>query len=176
MDAEQEMISKQYDLKSDVLKVGHHGSNSSSSVAFLKAVSPKYAVISVGKGNDYGHPTQVTLDKIADVGIQVFRTDEAGTIVATSDGETIKFNKNASAIKPQAPPNTTSNPAPGTSESVAPEKPADSNGDVIVYITKTGTKYHIDGCQYLSNSKIPISLSDAIDEGYAPCSKCNPPK
>ena len=63
--SESEMLESGVNLKADVLKVGHHGSHSSTSPAFLKAVAPKYAVISVGKDNDYGHPHQVTLDKLA---------------------------------------------------------------------------------------------------------------
>lgn len=91
--SEQEMLSAKYNLKADVLKVGHHGSSSSTSSAFLKAVSPKYAVISVGKDNDYGHPSQHTLDKLADAGIQVLRTDQSGTIIMTSDGKTITVER-----------------------------------------------------------------------------------
>ncbi|MBE6069572.1 MAG: MBL fold metallo-hydrolase [Clostridium lundense] len=90
--SEQEMLSGGYNLKADVLKVGHHGSNSSTTSAFLSAVSPKYAVISVGKGNTYGHPTQTTLDKLKNIGAAVYRTDELGTIVATCDGNNITFN------------------------------------------------------------------------------------
>ena len=89
--SEAEMLKSGQDLQSTVLKVGHHGSTSSTTSAFLKAVSPKYAVISVGVDNDYGHPAQGTLNKLADAGIQVYRTDQSGTIVATSDGETVKL-------------------------------------------------------------------------------------
>lgn len=65
----------------DVLKVGHHGSSTSSSQDFLNRIQPKYAVISVGKDNSYGHPTQSTLTKLEDMGTQTFRTDEQGSIL-----------------------------------------------------------------------------------------------
>jgi beta-lactamase superfamily II metal-dependent hydrolase len=98
--SEQEMLAKGFNLKADVLKVGHHGSNYSTIPAFLKAVSPKYAVISVGKDNNYGHPAKQTLDKLAQAKIQVYRTDINGTVIASSDGKNITFEKKASAIKP----------------------------------------------------------------------------
>jgi competence protein ComEC len=91
--SEQEMISKGYDLKADVLKVGHHGSATSTTALFLNKVSPQYAIISVGKENSYGHPDNLILNRLKTFGVEVFRTDEAGTIIATSDGETIKFDK-----------------------------------------------------------------------------------
>lgn len=81
------------DIKADVLKVGHHGSNSSSGQAFLNKVTPKYAVISVGEGNDYGHPAQTTLDKLNSVGTVIYRTDKDGTVVFKSDGTNIAVNK-----------------------------------------------------------------------------------
>lgn len=89
--SEKDMIDDRQDLKSDVLKVGHHGSSSSTSVPFLRAVQPKYAVISVGKDNKYHHPTQKTLNKLNKDHIQIFRTDEQGTVEATSDGKQITF-------------------------------------------------------------------------------------
>lgn len=94
--SENELLKSGQNLKADVLKVGHHGSSTSTSSAFLKAVSPKYAIISVGLGNDYGHPAESTLSNLSAVGVQVFRTDEDGTIVATCDGETVTFNKHGS--------------------------------------------------------------------------------
>lgn len=90
--SEQEILKKGFDLKADVLKIGHHGSSSSTSDAFLKAVSPEYAVLSVGKDNDYGHPHKITMDKLKANNITVYRTDECGTIIAASDGEKITFN------------------------------------------------------------------------------------
>lgn len=92
--SEEEMLSAGFDLKADVLKVGHHGSTSSTTNAFLSAVSPKYAVISVGKDNPYGLPAQSTMDKLMNSGVAVYRTDECGTIVATCDGSSITFNTN----------------------------------------------------------------------------------
>lgn len=91
-ESEKEMLSKGYSLKSDVLKVGHHGSNTATSPEFLKAVSPKYAVISVGKGNDYGHPHQVILDELAGAAVLVYRTDLNGTITIISDGANLSIS------------------------------------------------------------------------------------
>ena len=69
-----------------VLKVGHHGSDTSSSLEFLEQVQPQISVIMVGKDNSYGHPNQETLEKLEEVGAQIYRTDENGTITITSDG------------------------------------------------------------------------------------------
>jgi competence protein ComEC len=78
-------------LRSDVLKVGHHGSRTSTGVAFLGFVAPTYAVISDGKGNTYGHPHKETLDNLAKFNVKVLRTDELGTVLMKSDGENIIF-------------------------------------------------------------------------------------
>lgn len=91
--SENEMLKKGEDLSSTVLKVGHHGSSTSTTQDFLDAVNPKYAVISVGSGNDYGHPSQATLNRLNKKGIKVYRTDESGTIIASTDGENLSFNK-----------------------------------------------------------------------------------
>jgi beta-lactamase superfamily II metal-dependent hydrolase len=98
--AEKDMIAAGQNIRNvDVLKVGHHGSDTSTSQAFLDAVNPDYAVISVGKGNTYGHPSPTVLNRLASAGVKVYRTDESGTIVATSDGITITFNKSPSSTK-----------------------------------------------------------------------------
>ncbi|MDF2820630.1 MAG: beta-lactamase domain protein [Clostridiales bacterium] len=89
--SEKELLQNQYDLKADILKVGHHGSSSSTSASLLKAVEPTYAIISVGKDNAYGHPKQKLLDRLADYGVTTYRTDELGTISVTSDGENIEI-------------------------------------------------------------------------------------
>ena len=73
--SESEMLKAGYNLKATLLKVGQHGSNDSTTNAFLKAVSPEYAVISVGKGNSYGLPAQQTLDRLSGAGVKIYRTD-----------------------------------------------------------------------------------------------------
>lgn len=92
--SEGEILAKQLDLSADVLKVGHHGSKRSTTEQFLKAIKPKYAVISVGKDNNYGHPDKEVLYKLKNNNTDIFRTDEQGTIVAESDGSKITFNTN----------------------------------------------------------------------------------
>lgn len=79
-------------LRSTVLKVGHHGSRTSSSPDFVKAVAPTYALISDGKDNKYGHPHQDTLDTLAQFGAKIFRTDLLGTIIMKSDGQNAVFS------------------------------------------------------------------------------------
>jgi competence protein ComEC len=161
-ESEQEMLAKRFNLKADVLKIGHHGSSPSTSPAFWATVAPKYAVISVGKGNDYGHPKPETINRLQKSGITIFRTDYDGTIVATSDGQTIKFNKKASPIKPNAPPLTKTG-------AITQETQVE-NKVTTVYITKQGKKYHVAGCSGLSRSCIPISLIEAKKRGYEPLS------
>ena len=90
-DEEEEILNSGADLKSTVLKVGHHGSRTSTSYPFLREVMPQYAVISVEKGNSYGHPNEETLSKLSDAGVEVYRTDESGAIVMTSDGNSISI-------------------------------------------------------------------------------------
>lgn len=76
--------------KTDVLKVGHHGSNTSSSETFVTQVQPQYSIIMVGKDNSYNLPTQATIDKLNTIGSKIYRTDENGTIQINSDGNTIE--------------------------------------------------------------------------------------
>lgn len=92
-DAEKEVetIIEKKDISADVLKVGHHGSNTSSSKTFLEKVNPSYAIISVGTGNSYGHPSNTTIQNLENQNIQIYRTDENGTIIMTSDGTNITF-------------------------------------------------------------------------------------
>ncbi|MCX7773298.1 MAG: MBL fold metallo-hydrolase [Clostridia bacterium] len=86
---EEDMLASGMTLKSDVLKVGHHGSSTSSSEAFIKAVSPKYAVITVGKDNDYDHPSDQVVSTLENHQVELYRTDKNGTIIFTTDGENI---------------------------------------------------------------------------------------
>lgn len=81
------------------------------------------------------------------------------------------------AVLPEPSPSQTA-PVPLPSPSAAPvtDTAEEEPVEVVVYVTKTGEKYHSDGCQYLSKSRIPISLDDAKADGYTPCSKCHPPR
>ena len=85
---EEEWLLREYPtgLRADVLKVGHHGSSTSSSDAFLAAVKPRAAVISVGARNHYGHPSNDVLRVLANAGAEVFRTDRSGTVIARTNG------------------------------------------------------------------------------------------
>lgn len=84
---EEELLKKDYSLlDADVLKVGHHGSSSSSTADFLTAVNPQYAVISCGVDNSYGHPHRETVKSLTDMGIEYYRTDEHGTVTIACDG------------------------------------------------------------------------------------------
>lgn len=89
--AEKEMLDNGIDISAQVYKVSHHGSDTATTDEFLEAISPEYAVIECGENNEYGHPHEDTLKKLADKGIEVFRTDTNGTIIAVSDGKTITW-------------------------------------------------------------------------------------
>lgn len=88
-DVENEIINNNENLKADVLKVGHHGSSSSTTNEFLDAVNPKIAVISCGKNNTYGHPHKETISKLQNKNIKIYRTDKDGNIVFLSDGKEV---------------------------------------------------------------------------------------
>ena len=81
------------DLSADVLKVNHHGSETSNSYVFLREVMPTYAIISVGADNSYGHPSDEVLSRLEDAGAIVMRTDQMGTIICVSDGQSIVFQE-----------------------------------------------------------------------------------
>lgn len=156
---ESEILSKYADIHADLIKLGHHGSKFSSNDDYLKAVDPKFAVISSGKDNSYGHPHKETLDILNEMGIDTYRTDQLGTIIVTSNGTNITLNKNASTIQANAPPAT-----------------INKDTETTVFVTQKGNKYHVDGCRYLDEDKTLIYLEEAQLEGYEPCKVCKPPK
>ena len=80
------------DISADVLKIGHHGSEFSTTDSFLRSVNPKYAIISVGEKNSYNHPNDLIIDKLRNNNIEIHCTDEEGSIIVTSDGNNIKVN------------------------------------------------------------------------------------
>ena len=158
----------EFDIDSDVLKVGHHGSATSSSDEFIQMVSPEIAVISCGENNSYGHPDEITIDTLKEYGTDIYRTDKSGTVIVTADqSKKISVDKKASPIKEKAPPTI-------KSEEKEEEIYEDvSNSNYIVYRTATGKKYHRDGCSYLK-SKFEITIEEARRRGLSPCSRCRP--
>ena len=155
-------------IKCDVLKVGHHGSSTSTSKNFLKKTEPEYAVISCGLHNSYRHPSDKTLAALADKGIKTYRTDMQGTIVFTSDGENIIADKNP--VEYASKPDLST-----TSSSSAPPAPTTSE-----YVLNTNTKrIHYPSCDSVKktkdeNKKVTNDYESAISEGYQPCAICNP--
>lgn len=164
---ELDIIDSGISLHADVYKTGHHGSNTSSSKAFLETVSPTYAVISCAEGNSYGHPHAETLNNLRAMGVQVFRTDEQGSIVALSDGNDITWN---------CAPSETWKAGESTQNASPSESPAS-----ITYICNTNTgKFHYPICtsvkQMNEKNKLPVATTreDLINQGYVPCKRCNP--
>ncbi len=135
-------------LKSDVLKVGHHGSNSSSTYLFLREVMPKYAVISCGRNNDYGHPHEPVLSRLKDCGAVVYRTDLSGDIICRSDGKEISFT--ASGV----------------------------HSIVTNIIGNAHSKiFHSDSCASLPSDRNRVyfdTRDEALENGFKPCPNCNP--
>jgi len=154
---ETDMVNSGYDLKSTLLKAGHHGSESSSSYLFLREVQPKYTVISVGTDNTYGHPHREALERLEASGTQIYRTDFLGHIVVTSDGRKLTFASGGASA------NT------GSSVQVS-----------ATYIGNSGTKkFHTTDCTYAQNmsasKKVTFSSrKEAVNAGYDPCGTCEP--
>ncbi len=177
-----------YDLSADVLKVGHHGSDTSTGYVFLREIMPKYAVISVGKSNNYGHPHDLPLSRLRDADVKVFRTDLQGDIYCISDGETITFSvkKNANADTFAPGVYEASKPSSSSSSSEAPKPSSSSSssenkGNVYEYVlNKNSKKFHYNWCASVkkmkdSNKKFFTGTRDeVIAKGYDPCKNCNP--
>ena len=153
-DAENDMLDAGTNVKTDVLKVGHHGSNTSTGYRFLYEANPRYAVISVGEGNTYGHPHEEPMSRLRDADVTVYRTDKMGAIIAISDGKNITFSwENASA---------------------QPENPTEDKTKTYIGNVKSKT-LHLPSCSSLPAEKNQIlfdSYEDAIAAGYKPCSHC----
>lgn len=152
-------------LKADVLKLGHHGSSTSTTPEYLAEVNPEHAVIMAGKGNDYGHPHKETMELLAGKDIDIYRTDEQGTIIAESDGKNIKFNVN--------PGDHTY----GTENSGASKTYVDPAGNGLIKgnINSKGEKiYHLPGGAYYDKT-IPEKWfkteQEAKEAGFRPSNK-----
>ncbi len=162
-DAEQKVetkiINSNYDIKADVLKVGHHGANTSSSYYFVREVMPSYAIISCGNDNVYGHPHEETVSRYLQARSIVLRTDKEGTISVFTDGTTINVNYGEGQLQTNAV-----TPTPSLEQTK--------------YIgNKNSKKFHLKDCSSLpkeNNSVRFKTREDAVNEGYIPCGICKP--
>ncbi|MCE9667432.1 MBL fold metallo-hydrolase [Myxococcus stipitatus] len=126
-DTEAALLQKPLDLSATVLKVAHHGGRHSSTAPFLEAVKPQLAVISCGAKNDYGHPAQETLARLGEVGARVFRTDQDGEVVVSSDGRTVALRAHGGTGPMLVVPGELT-PGPIALGPVEPTSPARSQG------------------------------------------------
>lgn len=157
-DAESRLLSFDDDLTSAVLKVGHHGSSTSTSYYFLRRVLPQTAVISCGANNEYGHPHKETIDILNQAEIDIWRTDTMGTVEAVTDG-TLLTVRAGELVK--------------TAAVLSPTPALD-----IYYIgNKKSRVFHLPACASLpkENNRVDFSSrEEAISAGYTPCSRCRP--
>ena len=137
----------------DVLKVGHHGSDTSTGYRFLYEVDPSYGVISVGDENTYGHPHKEPLSRLDQAGVTLFRTDEMGTVVVYSDGQEITFTWYDQSAQPDQ-----------------------AEVAEMTYIgNKNSKKLHAPTCDNLPKAENQVEFTDydeAISQGYSPCGSC----
>jgi beta-lactamase superfamily II metal-dependent hydrolase len=98
---EDQLVKSSANLEADLLKLAHHGSSSSSSSSFLQEVNPQSTIISVGANNRYNHPADKIINRLKNQQIDIYRTDQQGTIIATSDGHQINFNTQAREVNKQ---------------------------------------------------------------------------
>ena len=163
---EHDILSQGYDLSATVLKAGHHGSDTSSSYQFLREVMPEYVVISVGKGNQYGHPDEDALSRFRDAGAKVYRTDLQGDIIVESNGKDITVTTARNET-------IETNPTSYEHENVS--KGTKSAGTYIG--NKNSKKFHKPTCHSLPIEKNRVyfsSRADAVNSGYDSCGNCHP--
>ena len=181
-EAEQAILASGADLSATVLKVGHHGSDTSTTYPFLREIMPKYGIISVGKDNSYGHPTDDTLSRLRDADVEIFRTDLQGDIFCTSDGNTVTITTERSATSEELMKSGAIVTSTNTPESIEETTAAPSTTSATVdYILNTNTKkFHYPTCKSVKQMKEKNKKSftgtreEVIAMGYDPCGNCHP--
>lgn len=177
---EREVIRRHNDVKAQILKLGHHGSTTSSIPEFLQAVSPEVAIYSAGAGNSYGHPHKPIVDRINQMNIEIYGTDVHGTIKITTDGKTYSITTAKSgqvSVEDGSEPTPTPTPEPTTpspSGSININTASFEELQEIIHIGDSRAKAIIDGRPWTSLSQLTrisgISdnrLNDIREEGKA---------
>ena len=167
-------IASSKDVSCDVLKVAHHGSAGSSSSSFLSKTGAKYGVISVGADNSYGHPTSTALNNLSNAGISVYRTDQDGTAVFSTNGGTLTTPEGNSINNGSG--SGSSGSGSGSSGSGSS---SDGNADpsTSTYIGNSSTKvFHVQTCSRKPTTNavgLEYTYSYIVNTlGYTPCSYC----
>lgn len=176
--SEGEMVNAGEDLSADVLKCGHHGSSTATAWSFLSEVNPRYAVISCGADNEYGHPHTETIRNLDLMGVPYYRTDIYGTIVARTDGSGLLFSSEYGEIENEdiLIADTASTEAP----TAAPDTAAPDTAVAAAYIgNRNSYVFHLPSCTGVAtmseHNRVTFSTRKAaLDAGYHPCGKCNP--
>lgn len=166
-ESEQDMLEAGINLEATVLKVGHHGSSTSTCYQFLREVNPQYGIIQCGVDNDYGHPHDEVLSRLRDADVSLYRNDLQGTIIATTDGETVTFSTDTGENVVTNP--TEAEKSDATSEAV--------DSDAIFIGNLNSKAYHREDCSSLpaeQNQTFFSSQEEAEAEGYTPCGRCDP--
>lgn len=178
-EAEQVILDSGTELAANVLKVGHHGSENSTTYPFLREIMPEYAIISVGEDNSYGHPVENILSRLRDADVKVYRTDMQGDIYCSSDGinVTITVERNADA-------DTLTNPVKLVNTSSVEEQnsePDSTQHEGNDYVLNANTKkFHYPDCSSVKRMKEKNKIfytgtrDELIEMKYSPCGVCNP--
>lgn len=151
-EAEHDILDAGYDVRATVLKVGHHGSSTSTGYQWLREIVPTYAVISCGTGNSYGHPHEEVLSRLRDADVTLYRTDLQGHIVCFSDGSQLSFR---------------------TEKTAAVTNPTEKIQMLIG--NRNSKKFHRDTCSGLPKEDNRVyfdSYEDAVEAGFSPCGRC----
>lgn len=144
-EVEQAILNRGADLTATVLKVGHHGSDTSTTYPFLREIMPEYAIISVGKGNSYGHPTDNNLSRLRDADVTVYRTDLNGDIFVTSDGQSVSIScdKTANIDEIMTPGGSAATSPPAMQKPDPVQNDSHSEGTDYIVNTNTGKRIYI---------------------------------
>lgn len=190
--AESKILASGISIDCDVFKAGHHGSKTASSITLLQSATPTYCVISCSENNSYGHPHAETLNNLRSLGVQVFRTDEQGSIIATSDGTNITWNcapsntwkagePTGSSVEHSnsvADTNVTTQPVP--EKAITTPEESVSSPSTTYICNKNTKKFHVPSCssvdQMKESNKLTVTSTreEVIAQGYDPCKRCNP--
>ncbi|MBR1757681.1 MAG: DUF1294 domain-containing protein [Lachnospiraceae bacterium] len=174
---EAQILALGVDVRANVLKAGHHGSEHSSSEAFLAAVQPEIVIASCGAYNDHGHPMDAFLNRIKAIGARLYRTDLQGRIMVISDGETIRCETEKN---PDADTFQTYHELYAVRETGEDDEHPEENETRDYVLNTKSMKFHLPDCKYVGEiyeghkQEFHGTREDLLSQGYTPCGNCKP--